>query len=138
MPRKGEVPKREVVTDPKYTDQADDVRRRITKFINTVMSKGKKSTAEGIFYSAMDLVESRTGQPTLLYLTQEFDDAYQVSANFNRPLWLRRIILEPKFGSRPWTLWQASNFRRLNGINGRVDWNVARLTWPPQPPHSKP
>jgi len=86
----------------------------------------------------LDLVEKRTGQPTLLYLTQEFDDAYQVSANFDRPLWLRRIVLEPKFGSRPWTLWQASNFRRRDGINGRVDWNVARLTWPPQPPHSKP
>jgi len=59
MPRKGEVPKREVVTDPKYTDQADDVRRRITKFINTVMSNGKKSTAEKIVYSAFDKVGER-------------------------------------------------------------------------------
>ena len=59
MPRKGEVPKREVVTDPKYTDQADDVRRRITKFINTVMSDGKKSTAEGIVYKAFDKVGER-------------------------------------------------------------------------------
>jgi small subunit ribosomal protein S7 len=59
MPRKGEVPKREVVTDPKYTDQADDVRRRITKFINTVMSRGKKSTAENIVYSALDKVGER-------------------------------------------------------------------------------
>jgi small subunit ribosomal protein S7 len=59
MPRKGEVPKREVVTDPKYTDQADDVRRRITKFINTVMSDGKKSTAEGIVYGALDRVAER-------------------------------------------------------------------------------
>jgi lysozyme len=84
------------------------------------------------------LVESRTGKPTLLYLTQEFDDAYQVSATFDRPLWLRRIIFEPRFGARPWTLWQASNFRRLDGIEGRVDWNVARLTWPPHPPHSQP
>jgi lysozyme len=86
----------------------------------------------------LNFVEGRTGRPTLLYLTQEFDEAYQVSANFDRPLWLRRIVLEPKFGTRPWTLWQASNFRRMDGINGRVDWNVARLTWPPQPPHSKP
>lgn len=59
MPRKGEVPKREVVTDPKYTDQADDVRRRVTKFINTVMSDGKKSTAEKIVYSAFDKVGER-------------------------------------------------------------------------------
>ena len=59
MPRKGEVPKREVVTDPKFTDQADDVRRRVTKFINTVMSKGKKSTAEAIVYGAFDKVGER-------------------------------------------------------------------------------
>ena len=86
----------------------------------------------------LDLVERRTGTPTLLYLTKEFDEAHQVSAHFDRPLWLRRLVLEPKFGERRWTLWQASNFRRLDGIDGRVDWNVARLTWPPQPPHSKP
>ncbi|HEX6740384.1 MAG TPA: GH25 family lysozyme [Sphingomicrobium sp.] len=86
----------------------------------------------------LDLVERRTGAPTLLYLTREFDDAYRVSATFDRPLWLRRIVLEPRFGARGWTLWQASNFRRLDGIDGRVDWNVARLTWPPQPPHSTP
>jgi small subunit ribosomal protein S7 len=59
MPRKGEIPKREVVTDPKYTDQAEDVRRRITKFINTVMSRGKKSTAERIVYGAFDKVGER-------------------------------------------------------------------------------
>jgi lysozyme len=88
--------------------------------------------------SFLYLVEWRTGQPTLLYLTQEFDEAYQVSANFDRPLWLRRIILEPRFGAHPWAVWQASNFRRLDGIHGRVDWNVARLTWPPQPRESKP
>ena len=85
----------------------------------------------------LTLVEGRSGKPALLYLTEEFDGAYGVSAAFDRPLWLRRVVLKPNFGSRPWALWQASNFRRLDGINGRVDWNVARLTWPPQPPHSK-
>jgi len=59
MPRKGEIPKREVVTDPKYTDQAEDVRRRITKFINTVMNRGKKAVAEGIVYGAFDKVGER-------------------------------------------------------------------------------
>jgi len=83
------------------------------------------------------IVEARTGKPALPYLTQEFDEAYAVSSNFDRPLWLRSIAFEPRFGSRPWTLWQASNFRRLDGITGRVDWNVARLTWPAQPPHSQ-
>ena len=73
------------------------------------------------------LIEARSGKPALLYLTAEFDDAYQLSQAIDRPLWLRRIYLEPDFAGRPWTLWQASNMRRLSGIDGRVDWNAARL-----------
>ena len=72
------------------------------------------------------LVEARFRKPVRLYLTEEFDHAYGVSARVNRPLWLRRLVLEPDFGARPWTIWQASNFRRLRGIDGRVDWNVMR------------
>jgi len=71
-------------------------------------------------------VEAHYGQPALLYLTEEFDRAYQVSARVNRPLWLRNLVFEPRFGARPWQFWQVSNFRRLRGIQGRVDWNVAR------------
>ncbi len=59
MPRKGEVPKRVVLPDPKYTDAPSDTRRRITKFVNVVMSDGKKAVAEGIVYGAMDLVAER-------------------------------------------------------------------------------
>jgi small subunit ribosomal protein S7 len=59
MPRKGEVPKREVVTDPKYTEQPDEVRRRVTKFMNAVMERGKKAVAERIVYGAFDRVGDR-------------------------------------------------------------------------------
>lgn len=71
-------------------------------------------------------VEAHYRKPVLLYLTAEFDAAYRVSARVPRPLWLRRLVLEPDFGARPWRIWQVSNFRRLRGIEGRVDWNVAR------------
>lgn len=59
MPRKGEVPKRKVLPDPKFTDAPVDLRRRLTKFINVVMMDGKKSTAEQIVYGALDLVAER-------------------------------------------------------------------------------
>ncbi len=59
MPRKGEVPKRKPLPDPKFTDAAVDVRRRLTKFMNVIMSHGKKSTAERIVYGALDLVAER-------------------------------------------------------------------------------
>jgi len=59
MPRKGEVPKRKPLPDPKFTDQSFDTRRRITKFINTVMLGGKKSIAERIVYGSFDIVAEK-------------------------------------------------------------------------------
>jgi small subunit ribosomal protein S7 len=59
MPRKGEVPKRKVLPDPKFTDNPHEIRRRVTKFINTVMSDGKKATAEQIVYGAFDIVAEK-------------------------------------------------------------------------------
>jgi small subunit ribosomal protein S7 len=49
--------KRTVLPDARYDSQT------VSKFINSLMYQGKKSTAESIFYGAMDLVEQRTGQP---------------------------------------------------------------------------
>jgi len=62
MPRKGEVPKRKPLPDPKYTDQTLDARRKITKFVNTVMESGKKAVAEGIVYGAFDLVAEKSSE----------------------------------------------------------------------------
>ncbi len=59
MPRKGEVPKRKPLPDPKFTDAPVETRKRITKFINVVMSDGKKSVAERTVYRSLDLVAER-------------------------------------------------------------------------------
>jgi lysozyme len=67
------------------------------------------------------LVEARYGKRVTLYTTQEFDTAYAVSARVDRPLWLRSLVVEPHFGARHWAIWQTSNFRILDGIDGRVD-----------------
>ncbi len=56
MSRKHQAPQREVLPDPKYNDIL------ITKVINTLMYDGKKSTAESIFYGALDLVEKKMGE----------------------------------------------------------------------------
>ena len=54
MPRRREVPKRKILPDPKYGD------RLVSKFVNSLMFQGRKSTAEGILYGALDLLEERT------------------------------------------------------------------------------
>ena len=72
------------------------------------------------------MVEAHTGKPVILYLTQEFDDFYNISGTVDRQLWLRSLFLAPGYGARPWVMWQASSFRRVKGMTGRVDWNVVR------------
>lgn len=68
MPRKGEVPKRDSLPDPKYVEAPIDVRKRVSKFVNTVMNRGKKSIAERIVYGAFDLVEQRSKtEPTKVF-----------------------------------------------------------------------
>lgn len=59
MPRRREVPKRKILSDPKYADQL------IAKFVNMLMKHGKKSVAEKILYQALDNVQSKSGQEGL-------------------------------------------------------------------------
>ena len=59
MPRRREVVKRDVLPDPKHNDKS------VTKFINSLMWDGKKSTAESIFYDSMDIIKERTGSEPL-------------------------------------------------------------------------
>ena len=74
----------------------------------------------------IEMVEAHTGKPIILYMTKEFEDAYQVSSAVDRPLWLRRMFFAPNYGAHPWVIWQASNQRRVDGISGAVDWNVVQ------------
>jgi lysozyme len=72
------------------------------------------------------MVEAHSEKPVMLYVTREFEEAYQISTAIDRPLWLRRMALEPNYGTHPWVMWQAHARRRVNGIDGPVDWNVLR------------
>ncbi len=56
MPRRREVPKREILPDPKYNEVL------VAKFINTLMFDGKRSTAERILYGALDIVQDKRGE----------------------------------------------------------------------------
>ena len=56
MPRRKRVVKRQLLPDPKYHNVL------ATRFVNSLMKRGKKSVAEVIFYSAIDLVAERSGQ----------------------------------------------------------------------------
>ena len=59
MPRKGNIPRRDVLPDPIYNSAL------ITKFVNCIMWNGKKSTAESIFYRALDIIQQKTNDDPL-------------------------------------------------------------------------
>ena len=59
MPRKGHVPKRDVLPDPLYKSKL------VTKLINSVMLDGKKGTSQRIVYSAFDIVSEKRGIPAM-------------------------------------------------------------------------
>ncbi|MBR5914751.1 MAG: 30S ribosomal protein S7 [Selenomonadaceae bacterium] len=59
MPRKGSVPKRDVLPDPVYHSKT------VTKFINKVMLSGKKSVAQRVVYDAFETIKEKTGKDPL-------------------------------------------------------------------------
>ena len=59
MPRKGNVPKRDVLADPVYGSKV------VTKLINTIMYDGKRGTAQRIVYDAFEIVAEKTGRNAL-------------------------------------------------------------------------
>ena len=64
MPRRREVPKREILADPKYANVEE------AKFVNVLMTRGKKSTAERIVYGAFEMIKSKSGKDPVEVFSQ--------------------------------------------------------------------
>ena len=69
MPRKGHIPKRTVEADPIYGSDL------VTKFINSMMWQGKKSTAENIFYKSLTKLQEKGGDEPLKLFTKAVENA---------------------------------------------------------------
>ena len=68
MPRRGNVPKREILPDPVYNSVL------VTKLINSVMLDGKKGVAQKVVYDAFNIVEEKTGKSGLDAFTQAMEN----------------------------------------------------------------
>ena len=68
MPRRREIPKRELAADALYQSQL------VTKFINTIMKQGKRSTAERIVYQSFDIVKETSGDDPLKVFKKALDN----------------------------------------------------------------
>lgn len=72
MPRKGPVPKRDVLPDPVYNSKL------VTRMINQIMIDGKKGKAQKILYSAFDIIKEKTGQDPLEVFEQAMKNVMPV------------------------------------------------------------
>jgi small subunit ribosomal protein S7 len=72
MSRRQRAVKRETPPDPQYGSTT------VSKFINSLMLDGKKSTAERIFYDAMQVIEEKTGQPAVNVFKQAVNNVKPV------------------------------------------------------------
>ena len=68
MPRRGHIPRRETVPDPVYQSPL------VTRFVNCMMLRGKRSIAEHIFYGAMEIVRDRAKEDPLKVFRKAVDN----------------------------------------------------------------
>ncbi|MBW1956088.1 MAG: 30S ribosomal protein S7 [Deltaproteobacteria bacterium] len=68
MPRRREVPVREIIADSRYDSKL------VARFINALMKDGKKSTAEGVLYGAFDIIEKKLNESPMKVFEQALDN----------------------------------------------------------------
>ena len=92
MPRRGNVPKRDVLPDPMYGSKV------VTKLINNIMLDGKKGVAQKIVYSAFDIIKEKSGKDPLEVYEQAMENIMPVlevkarrvgGANYQVPVEIR-------------------------------------------------
>jgi len=72
MPRRREVPKREILPDPKFHNPD------VTKFVNVLMTRGKKAVAERILYGALDVIKTKSGKDPVEVFSQALQNVKPV------------------------------------------------------------
>jgi small subunit ribosomal protein S7 len=72
MPRKGSVPKRDVLPDPVYSSKL------VTRLINSIMEDGKKGVAQGILYNAFERIGEKTGKNPMEVFEQAIENIMPV------------------------------------------------------------
>ena len=94
MPRRREVPKREILPDPKFANLD------LAKFMNVLMMSGKKSVAEQIVYGALDMIKSKSGKDPIEVFNQAVQNVKPIvevksrragGANYQVPVEVRPV-----------------------------------------------
>jgi len=94
MPRRREIPKREILPDPKYSSVD------VAKFVNVLMTRGKKSVAERIIYGALEQIKKKGGKDPVEVFNQAVSNVKPIvevksrrvgGANYQVPVEVRPV-----------------------------------------------
>jgi lysozyme len=69
-------------------------------------------------------IERHFGEHAILRIGKNIEAEYRLSEALPRILWSRQGFFPPHYLARPWTVWQATSLRRIEGVSGPVNWNV--------------
>jgi lysozyme len=83
--------------------------------------KVRDAAIESELTTFLNQVETHTGKPALLKLTDRFESRYHIAGAIDRNLWLVRNRFQPDYAGRPWTLWTANDAlaNEADGVNLR-------------------
>ena len=104
MPRRREVPKRDVLPDPKFGSV------ELTKFMNVLMIDGKKSVAERIVYGALEQIEKKTGKVAIEVFNEAIANAKPIVEVKSRREVVQTTKFLLKFVLHVVWLWQCAGF----------------------------
>jgi lysozyme len=107
-----------VPTDPKALPPAVDL-----EFAGCT-DRPSNATVQRELRTFMTTVEDRLHQPLVVYVLPAFEKKYPVDQTLQRDRWQRKLFRRP--AQKGWTLWQASDRARVNGIDAPVDLDVGR------------
>lgn len=74
----------------------------------------------------LNQIETHAAKPALIRVSHDFEARYDVASGINRTLWLEGGFFPPDYATRRWVMWTASTWRRVDGIDGSIEWNVVR------------
>lgn len=70
--------------------------------------------------------EAHTGTPLLIRVSRAVEGDYALTAALDRPIWVIGNFRAPGYPARPWVMWRANAMRRIEGIDGPINWNVVK------------
>src|SRR6195256_1723483 len=125
MPRRREVPKRETLPDPKYSSQ------ELAKFVNVLMTRGKKSVAERIVYGALDQISKKTGKDPLEVFTLALNNVRPMVEVKSRRVGGANYQVRSKCVRCAAMRWQCAGCAMLHASAPRNRWmRVWQVNWP--------